>query len=187
MGYAGYAPSTCQIQADLPPLEKALRGLPIDPQAMATLELIEKLVRNTVQQPAEEKFRKIRLTNAKIAEAITNVPGAVAAMEEMGWQKDGEEFLTLPQGKKLVFEDVKAILNTQDWYKKEVEKEHKRQMQARKEQDPEKLKLKQQLELDAKERAAQGPVTHSSKAQKLNNGNGPNMKTPTDLGMNKGG
>merc|ERR1712224_357215 len=77
-------------------------------------------------------------TNAKIAEAVTNVPGAVAAMQEMGWQKEEEEFLILPSGKKLVFEDVKAILNTQDWYKKEIEKEHKRQMAARKEQDPEK-------------------------------------------------
>jgi hypothetical protein len=96
MGYAGYAPSTCQTKDALPPLEQALRGLPIDPATMTSLELIEKLVRNTVQQPAEEKFRKIRLTNAKIAEAITNVPGAVAAMEEMGWQKEGEEFLVLP-------------------------------------------------------------------------------------------
>eukprot|EP00746_Dinoflagellata_sp_MGD_P151949 gnl/MRDRNA2_/MRDRNA2_83340_c0_seq1.p1 gnl/MRDRNA2_/MRDRNA2_83340_c0~~gnl/MRDRNA2_/MRDRNA2_83340_c0_seq1.p1 ORF type:complete len:188 (-),score=66.80 gnl/MRDRNA2_/MRDRNA2_83340_c0_seq1:401-964(-) len=186
MGYAGYAPSTVKAQDKLPPLEQALRGLPIDPATMASLELIEKLVRNTVQQPAEEKFRKIRLTNAKIAEAITNVPGAVAAMEEMGWQKEGEEFLVLTQGKKLVFEDVKAILNTQDWYKKEIEKEKKRKLQERKEQDPEKLKLREQLELDAKERAAQGPVTQSSKAQKLG-GNGPNMKTAGDLGLNKGG
>jgi UBX domain-containing protein 6 len=152
---------------------------------MASLELIEKLVRNAVQQPAEEKFRKIRLTNAKIAEAVTNVPGAVAAMKEMGWQEEGE-FLILPSGKKLVFEDVKAILNTQDWYKKEIEKEHKRQMAARKEEDPEKKRLRTQLELDAKERAAQGPVTHGSKAQQLG-GNGLNMKTPTDLGMNQGG
>merc|ERR1739847_187763 len=106
-------------------------------------------------------------------------------MGEMGWQKEGE-FLILPSGKKLVFEDVKAILNTQDWYKKEIEKEHKRQMAARKEQDPEKKRLRTQLELDAKERAAQGPVTHSSKAQQLG-GNGLNMKTPTDLGMNQGG
>lgn len=154
---------------------------------MATLELIEKLVRNTVHAPAEEKFRKIRLTNAKIAEAITNVPGAVDAMIVMGWQKEGEENLILPQGTKLVFEkDVKAILNTQDWFKKEIEKDHKRKMQERKEQDPEKLKLRKQLELDAAERAAREPVTQSSKAQKLG-GNGPNMKTAGDLGLNQGG
>jgi hypothetical protein len=154
---------------------------------MATLELIEKLVRNTVHAPTEEKFRKIRLTNAKIAEAIANVPGAVDAMIVMGWQKEGEENLILPQGTKLVFEkDVKAILNTQDWFKKEIEKDHKRKMQERKEQDPEKLKLRKQLELDAAERAAREPVTQSSKAQKLG-GNGPNMKTAGDLGLNQGG
>jgi len=186
MGYAGYAPSTCKSQDALPPLEQALRALPIDDMTKATLELIEKLVRNTVQAPAEEKFRKIRLTNAKIAEAITNVPGAVDALVEMGWQKEGEEHLVLPQGKKLVFEDVKAILNTQDWFKKELEKEHKRKMAERKEQDPEKLALRRQLELDAKERAANGPVTQSSKAQQLG-GNGPNMKTAGDLGLNRGG
>jgi len=186
MGYAGYSPSTCKMNEKLPPVEQALRGLPIDPATTATLELIEKLVRNTVQAPTEEKFRKVRLTNAKIAEAITNVPGAVDAMVEMGWQREGEENLVLPQGKKLVFEDVKAILNAQDWFKKEIEKEHKRKMAERKEQDPEKLALRKQLELDAKERAAAGPVTQSSKARKIG-GNGPNMMTPTDLGMNQGG
>jgi len=155
---------------------------------MATLELLEKLVRNTVHAPSEEKFRKIRLTNAKIAEAITNVPGAVDAMVEMGWQKEGEETLILPPGTRLVFEkDVRAIQNSQDYFKKEIEKEHKRKMQDRKELDPEKLALRQQLEADAKERAARGPVTQSSKAQQLGNGNGPNMKTAGDLGLNQGG
>jgi DNA-binding TFAR19-related protein (PDSD5 family) len=167
----------------LPPLEQALRALPLD-QALATLALIEKLVRNTVHAPGEEKFRKIRLSNPKIAEAITNVPGAIEAMVEMGWQQADEEMLILPQGTKLVFETVKAILETQDWFKKEVENDHKRKMQAKKETDPEKLALRQQLENDAKERAAQGPVTTSSKARQLG-GNGPNMVTPTDLGMNK--
>lgn len=152
------------------------------------MELIEKLVRNTVHAPAEEKFRKIRLTNAKIAASMTDVPGAVDAMLEMGWQREGEENLILPQGKKLVFEkDVKAILNTQDHFKTEIEKDKKRKMQERKEnQDPEKLALRQQLENDAKERAAAGPVTQSSKARHLG-GNGPNMMTAGDLGLNQGG
>jgi len=149
---------------------------------------MEKLVRNTVSAPKEEKFRKIRLTNAKIAEAITNVPGAVDAMLVMGWQREGEENLVLPQGAKLVFEDVKAILNTQDFFKKEVEKEKKRRLQELKEKDPEKEALRKQLELDRKEREASGPVTQGSKAKQIG-GNGPNMMRASDLGIgqSKGG
>jgi len=188
MGYAGYSPSTCQVKDDLPDVEQALRSLPLH-KALACLELMEKLVRNTVSAPKEEKFRKIRLTNAKIAEAITNVPAAVDAMLVMGWQRDGEENLVLPEGTKLVFEkDVKGIINTQDFFKKEVEKEKKRRQQELKVKDPEKEEMRKQLELDRKEREANGPVTQASKAKQIG-GNGPNMMRASDLGIgqSKGG
>jgi len=164
----------------LPDLEVALRGLPLE-KALETLALIEKLVRNTVSNPKEEKFRKIRLTNPKIAECITDVPGAVAAMVEMGWQQDGEN-LILPGDRKLVFEkDVRAIQNTIDHFKKEVEKDKKRRMSAAKEQDPEKEAILKQMETDRLDKAAEGPVTHASKAQKL--GNGPNVMRAGDVGI----
>ena len=81
MGYAGYAPGH-QVQIATP-LQQLLKLIKND----ATLATMEKLTRNTAQAPAEEKFRKIRLTNPKIAEIITNVTGAVEAMGPMkaGW------------------------------------------------------------------------------------------------------
>eukprot|EP00746_Dinoflagellata_sp_MGD_P008122 gnl/MRDRNA2_/MRDRNA2_116195_c0_seq1.p1 gnl/MRDRNA2_/MRDRNA2_116195_c0~~gnl/MRDRNA2_/MRDRNA2_116195_c0_seq1.p1 ORF type:complete len:370 (+),score=86.71 gnl/MRDRNA2_/MRDRNA2_116195_c0_seq1:70-1110(+) len=98
-------------------LEEALRRLPRG-RALATLEVIEKLVGNTMNAPDEEKFRKVRLTNAKLAESITNVPGAIDAMLAMGWQREGEENLILPMDKKLVYDkDMICILKTKEWFK----------------------------------------------------------------------
>ena len=104
MGYAGYAPGH-QVQIATP-LQQLLKLIKND----ATLATIEKLTRNTAQAPAEEKFRKIRLTNAKIAEVITNVTGAVEAMVEMGWVKEDDgEFLVLPAGTSVSMREVREI------------------------------------------------------------------------------
>merc|ERR550514_1882529 len=84
MGYAGYAPGDQNRTVTLSPLEKALRGMPLE-KAMEALEIMEKLVRNVVRNPNEDKFRRIKLSNPKIAAAITNVPGAVDALKVMGW------------------------------------------------------------------------------------------------------
>eukprot|EP00930_Biecheleria_cincta_P011179 TRINITY_DN11375_c0_g2_i1.p1 TRINITY_DN11375_c0_g2~~TRINITY_DN11375_c0_g2_i1.p1 ORF type:complete len:105 (+),score=15.09 TRINITY_DN11375_c0_g2_i1:122-436(+) len=82
MGYAGYSPGN-QVADKLTPLQQALRALPLD-KAADTLELIEKLTRNVVRNPAEDKFRHIKLTNPKIAAVITDVPFAVDILKEMG-------------------------------------------------------------------------------------------------------
>lgn len=182
MGYAGYSPGF-RTAEELPPLQQTLRAIPLE-NAQETLELIEKLVRNIVSKPSEDKFRKIRLTNPKIAEAITNVPAAMVALTEMGWQQEGEN-LVLPNSTKLAFEThVRAIQDTQDFFKKEIEKEKKRKLQALKQNhDPDKENLRKQIEADRKEKEAEGPVTHSSKAQQL--GNGPNVMRAGDLGIGK--
>jgi len=165
----------------LTPLQQALRAIPLE-NAQETLELIEKLVRNTVSKPSEEKFRKIRLTNPKIAAVITNVPNVVVALTEMGWQQE-EENLVLPIGTKLVFEvHVRAIQEAQDFFKKEIEKEKTRRQRAQKQdQDPEKENLRKQIEADQKEREAQGPVTYSSKSQWT--GGGLNMVSASEQGL----
>merc|ERR1712048_284660 len=164
------------------PLEQALRSLPLD-KYQETLELIQKLTQNTVRNPTEEKFRRIKLTNPKIAAAITDVPNAVELLKEMGWQQEGEE-LVLPAAVRLLHErEVVGIIDAKDWYKKEAEKEHKRQMQALKERDPEKENLLKQMEADRKEKQAEGPVTKSSVAQKL--GDGPNITRAGDIGIGK--
>jgi len=107
------------------PLEKALRSMPLA-QAEATLELLEKLCRNTATQPAEEKFRKIRLSNEKIKAAVKDVPGALDALFEMGWQLGDEDSCVLPAGVKLTMhEHVAKIIDARQYYKKEVEKAKK--------------------------------------------------------------
>merc|ERR1712048_1181776 len=166
----------------LSPLEQALRALPLD-KYLETLELIQKLTQNVVRNPTEEKFRRIRLTNPKIAAAITDVPNAVDLLKEMGWQQEGEE-LVLPAAVRHAHErEVVSIIDAKDWFKKEAEKEHKRQMQARKEKDPEKETLLKQAEADRKEKSAERPVTKSSVAQKL--GDGPNITRASDIGIGK--
>mmetsp|Transcript_65477 Transcript_65477/g.203039 ORF Transcript_65477/g.203039 Transcript_65477/m.203039 type:complete len:186 (+) Transcript_65477:82-639(+) len=181
MGYAGYSPGN-KIADKLTPLQQALRALPLD-KAQETLELIEKLTRNVVRNPGEEKFRRIKLSNPKISAAITEVPFAVDALKEMGWVEDGDG-LALPPSVRLVHEkDVVAIIDAKDFYKKEEENERRRQVAARKAPSTEKEALMQQMEADRKEKDAEGPVTQGSKAQKL--GDGPNIMRAGDVGIGK--
>mmetsp|Transcript_64329 Transcript_64329/g.129215 ORF Transcript_64329/g.129215 Transcript_64329/m.129215 type:complete len:158 (+) Transcript_64329:2-475(+) len=157
MGYAGYAPGN-KVADKLTPLQQALRALPLD-KAQETLELIEKLTRNVVRSPTEEKFRRIKLTNPKIAAAIAEVPFAVDALKEMGWVPEGDG-LALPPDVRLVHErEVVGIIEAKDHFKKEEEGERRRQVAARKALDPEKEALRKQMEADRKEKEAEGPVT----------------------------
>ena len=65
-----------QVADQLTDFERALRSLPLE-QANDTLEILEKLTQHVVRNPREAKFRQIKLSNRKIAETITDVPGAV--------------------------------------------------------------------------------------------------------------
>jgi len=179
MGYAGYAPGN-QIADKLTPLQQALRALPLD-RAQETLELIDKLTRNVVRNPGEEKFRRIKLSNPKISAAITEVPYAVDVLKEMGWVEDGDG-LSLPPSVRLLHErEVVGIIDAKDYHKKEEEKEHRRQVAARKAPDADKEALMAKMEADRKEKDAEGPVTHGSVAKKL--GDGANIVRAGDIGI----
>mmetsp|Transcript_8401 Transcript_8401/g.9423 ORF Transcript_8401/g.9423 Transcript_8401/m.9423 type:complete len:186 (-) Transcript_8401:373-930(-) len=181
MGYAGYSPGN-KIADKLTPFQQALRALPLD-KAQETLELIEKLTRNVVRNPAEEKFRRIKLSNPKIAALITDVPFAVDVLKEMGWVEDGDG-LSLPSEVRLVHErEVVGIIDAKDHYKKEEENERRRQMAARKAPSAEKDAIMKQMEADRQEKDAEGPVTQGSVAQKL--GDGPNIMRAGDVGIGK--
>jgi len=191
MGYGGYAPgANSRMEGPRSDLEQALRAMPLD-KADESLEIMEKLTRNVVSNPGEEKFRKIKLTNKKINDTITAVPGAVPALREMGWRdssSDGEPVLVLPAGVRLEFQEtVVKIIEAKDFYKKEGEKEkrqrHRDEVDA---QDPEKMKLRHQLEQDKKERdaaAANAAPTRASQAKKM--GEGPNIMRAGDIGIGK--
>lgn len=161
MGYAGYAPGH-QVQIATP-LQQLLKLIKND----ATLATMEKLTRNTAQAPAEEKFRKIRLTNPKIAEIITNVTGAVEAMVEMGWVKEDDgEFLVLPAGTSVSMREVREIDDARRALKKWEEEELKRRIAARNKANacPEKARLLAEMAADRAEQKARGPVTQGSVA-----------------------
>jgi len=190
MGYGGYAPGgNSRMEGPRSDLEQLLRALPLD-KADESLEIMEKLIRNVVSNPNEEKFRKIKLTNKKINDVITAVPGAVSALREMGWvdsSSDGEPVLVLPAGVRLDFqESVVKLVEAKDFYKKEHEKERRQKHRDdRDAEDPEKQKLRLQLELDKKERdaaAANAAPTRASNAQKRPDGK---LVRAADLGIGK--
>jgi len=116
MGYGGYSPGL-RTEGPKTPLEQALCSLPPE-SAKACLDLMETLLRNVIQHPTEEKFRKIRLTNEKISKAIGQVPGAVDAFVMMGWQQQDEN-LVLPQNIKLDFPNhVNKVLEAKGYFAK---------------------------------------------------------------------
>jgi hypothetical protein len=79
-------------------------------QVQTTFGICRKLVANATsptkgQQPQDEetasKFRRVRLANAKIKQAIVQVPGAVELLLAFGFElveQDGESLLVYPQG-----------------------------------------------------------------------------------------
>merc|ERR1712048_1288818 len=106
----------------------------------------------------------------------------------MGWIQQGDS-LELPQSIRFAHEvHVIGIIDAQDYYKTEVEKERIRRVRASRETDADTEKLRQQIEADRREKAAEGPVTQASVAQKLP-GNGGNIVRASDLGIgqSKGG
>ena len=49
------------------------------------MALLGTLTKNVAQAPRDEKFRRVRLTNPKIAAALVDVKGAVDVMLHLGW------------------------------------------------------------------------------------------------------
>lgn len=126
MGYYGLGPGLRTAEKKTP-LEEALRSM--DMQVwLKTLLVMETLLKNVSQNHKEDRFRKIRLTNAKINDTITSVPGAVNALIIMGWKfemVDGTDAcLTLPADIRMTFPDhVNKVIDARDFYKKEEDKE----------------------------------------------------------------
>lgn len=126
MGYYGLGPGM-RVADQLTPFEKALQSVPVECYEI-TLEILEKLIKNIAQNPAEPKFRKINLKNEKIFNSITSVNGAVQALIEAGFVSDNSDAtapaLVLPAGVKLTFPDhVVKVQNAKDVLKKLEEKD----------------------------------------------------------------
>eukprot|EP00854_Cymbomonas_tetramitiformis_P022284 gene22284-26883_t len=164
------------------PLQKSCEAV----QSTESLTTIGKLTRNVSQNPREDKFRRIRLTNEKIAAVIGNVPGALELLAHMGWEREGEEFLVLPASVQMSMNEVRAIEAAIAKLEQEAKERARARQAAKKPLDPEKARLRAQLEADRAERAARGPVTQGSVAQQIGNGSA-NVMTATEAGINTGG
>ena len=106
---------------------------------------------------------QVRLTNEKIA-VVFAVEGAKECMFEMGWVEEGD-FLVLPAGVQLSFnKEVRDIEDAKAKLKKETEQAMMRAACGKKTETPEMKRLREQLEADKRERAAQGPITKPSVA-----------------------
>jgi hypothetical protein len=135
--------------SDYNDFEKALRALPLE-SAKEALDLLEKLTRNVIQNETEEKFRRLRTTNEKLA-PFFGVPGAMEIVSLMGWQQEGE-FVVLPKTVKLDFPNhiVKILEAKGDYDKKLAIKRGS----AKLGRDPAKATLLGQLERERQERAS---------------------------------
>ena len=61
---------------------------------------------------AEEKFKRVKLSNPKIKAALVDVPGAVDALLAIGWirEQEPEEALVVPKGRHFTMADVSVPL-----------------------------------------------------------------------------
>ena len=121
------------------------------------------------QQPTEPKFRRLKLSNAKIAELFVAVPGALEALGELGWVKEVDavdgDVMVLPAGKHMSMTEVRLINAAQERLAEVLKAKARSESAARsRSNDPAREALRAQIELDKRERAAKGPVTVGSMA-----------------------
>lgn len=147
MGY--YNLPSAKLPDELNDLEKLLRSLSLE-GAIEALDLLEKIVRNVIQNPSEEKYRRVRTTNDKLS-PLFGLAGSIDIMMEMGWEQQGE-FLVLPKAIQLDFpKHVVKILEAKSFFGKQRQNAKK---SAKLADDPSKAAVLQQLEIDRRERAA---------------------------------
>lgn len=94
-----------QIADPLTPFEESLRNIPLTCHEKS-LNLLETLCKNTALHPKEDKYRKIRLSNDKIYEAITSVDPALEALLVSGWELEDADTLILPAEIEMDFQNV---------------------------------------------------------------------------------
>ena len=63
--------------------------------------------------PGDDKYRRLRLSNPKIAAAVVDVPGALDALLAMGWERDAADagFLVCPKGVRVTMAEVRLWRN----------------------------------------------------------------------------
>jgi hypothetical protein len=175
MGYAGYT------AAKLPPpkpttLQQALWNF----SSLEQLETLGKLIRNVAIHPTEDKFRRVKAANPKIAPLLE-------ALLSFGWVHDegDKDFVVVPKGCKLTMAEVRMIEDAKDRLKKQQRITARNGRAAALAADDDKAAIRAAMEADRLERLARGPVTQGSTAISLPGG--ANVTSAGDLGLNSGG
>ncbi|KAF8073240.1 hypothetical protein HT031_000901 [Scenedesmus sp. PABB004] len=105
MGYYNQ-PSAKLPPANPTPVEAAVQAV----KSLEALEVIGKLLYNCAIAPREDKFRRVRLTNGKIAATIGESPAALDAMAALGWVRGGDEGeLVVPEGTYFTMKEVRLV------------------------------------------------------------------------------
>jgi len=144
-----------------------------DTRIRPALELMHKMMENIAKNPAEPKYRQLRLSNKKVAEGLVHVPGARQFLRAHGWQLVDDEFLQLPL-EASAQEQVALVAGLAESSRQALEKRRRDELEERKREAAEKAAkakaereaIKAQLAKDRAEVAARGPAT-ASVAQKL--------------------
>jgi len=130
------------------------------------------VTQNVAQHPTEAKYRRLKLANEKIEALLVNVPGAVQTLLELGWQRETDpvdgDVLVLPPAKHMSMADVRRVEQGEARLVEALKVKARNEAAARSRPlDPERERLRLQMEADRRERAARGPVTQGSVAQPL--------------------
>ena len=148
-----------------------------DTKVKPALEMMLKMVANIAKAPADEKYRKLRLSNPKVSEGLVFVPGARQWLRAHGWQIVESEFLQLPvegDGAAQAASQQAAVAALASASAAAVEKRRLEELEARKKEAAEraakakrdKEELKAAMARDRAEVAARGP-SQASVAKKL--------------------
>jgi len=83
----------------------------LHPQAVKSLDCLEimgKLLYNCAVTPREEKFRRIKLSNKRLAETLGSHPAALEALTALGWVRDeaNPQELVVPDGLYFTMKEV---------------------------------------------------------------------------------
>jgi len=149
-----------------------------DTKSAPALTMMKKLVDNIAKGPAEPKFRKVRLSNAKVAEGLVHVVGARQFMMAIGWSLVEDEFLQLPDSADAAAQ-VTAVNGLMQACAAAVEARRVAELEARKKETADRLAkqkaerdaIKAQMAKDRGEVKARGPA-EASVAKKLPTGDG---------------
>ncbi|KAL1508450.1 hypothetical protein AB1Y20_004553 [Prymnesium parvum] len=161
-------------------LDEAQRKLceQLDTKIQPFLSLFPKLADNIAKNPTDPKYRKVRLTNAKLAEGLVHVAGARQFLRAIGWQLVEGEYLQLPLEVDAASQ-VKAIADLAAMAAAAQEQRRVDELNARKKEiadkaakaKAEKEAIKAQMAKDRGEVLARG-LAEASKAKALPTGQG---------------